>query len=87
MNPDRGDLLALVRDAQENSQETNRALIGQFAGLRWELRIMVAVLVALFAARDGVFTRIGLPGVTIQTASAAGNVSTPPPSSGGGPRP
>jgi hypothetical protein len=47
----------------------------ELSSFRWELRIFFLVFAILFAARDGVFAEIGIPGFTMKTA-AASNVAS-----------
>ncbi|HYF57030.1 MAG TPA: hypothetical protein VEA41_22455 [Salinarimonas sp.] len=70
-------LTLLERQLQQASLE-RRAQTAAFeralGGLRWELRVIATLALILFAAvtlaQDGVLTRVGLPGVVVETHAA-----------------
>ena len=67
----------LTQGSAERQAQT-KAFQAELSGLRWELRIIVLLALLLGAARDGVFAKIGIPGVTIETKSAEATPATLP---------
>lgn len=57
-------LFALLQDQTRTFQVELRAF-------RWELRVIVVLVLILGAARDGVLTKLGLGDMTIETSSAS----------------
>ena len=65
------DLLKLQSEQATTERSAQVAAFERaLSAFRWELRIIVIVAFALGAARDGVFSKIGIAGVTVETRSA-----------------
>ena len=82
------DLLDLVKKQVDQQDRQQARLIASIAklndtferemnGLRRQMWVVVILALMLGAARDGVFTRIGLPGVTLETHTSVDQQNGP----------
>jgi hypothetical protein len=71
-------MMELLERQMDRASQERQAQTASFermiSGLRWELRIIVVVLVVLSAARDGFMGKVSLPGVEIDTRPAKAEI-------------